>query len=85
MVKIMEVHAAMQRRDARSCLPAQEWKVKVIAVKVNDVKLRRLAKNQFHKPDVVRQRLTAIRITPKGAMASRTSLALVSESPLGIA
>src|ERR1700722_1280092 len=39
-------------------------------MKVNHVKLSCLAKNQFHQPDMVRQRLATIRITPESALAS---------------
>jgi hypothetical protein len=61
----------MQSRDARSCHPAQQREVQVIRVKVYDVELPGLAANQFHQPDVVWQRLPAIRIAPKGTLTSR--------------
>jgi len=65
------MHLAVESRNTWSYDMAQEWKVQVIAVKVNHIKFRRLTKNQFHHPDVVRQRLPAIRITPKSTIASR--------------
>jgi hypothetical protein len=43
---------------------SQQRKMHVVAVKVNNVEARRIAKDEFHEPHVVRQCLAAIRVAP---------------------
>ena len=50
----MKIQPAVQRRDAWSCLTAEKRKVQIVAVKVNDVKRRRLTKNLIHQSDMMR-------------------------------
>ena len=40
-------------------------------MKMDDVEMVRLAKDQFHQPDMVRQRLAALGIAPESAFAAR--------------
>ena len=40
-------------------------------MKMDDVEMARLAEDQFHQPDMVRQRLAALGVAPQGALAAR--------------
>ena len=57
--------AAVHRRDRRQTLPAHGREVNVIAMKVDRVELRGVAKHHLHQPNVMRERLADVRIVPE--------------------
>src|SRR5260370_5210560 len=69
--EIMPSNHAVQRRHGRRPMVAQQGKVDVVAVEMDDVEMARLPEDQFHQPDMVRQRLAALWVPPKGTFAAR--------------
>jgi alpha-L-fucosidase 2 len=50
---------------------AQQGKVDVVAMEMDDVEIAGLAEDQVHQADMVWQRFATLRVAPKGAIASR--------------
>src|SRR5262249_43016744 len=61
----------MQRGHAWTPMAAQERKVKVAGMKVNDIEPRNFLEHELHQPYMVRQRVQASAILPKGLPACR--------------
>ena len=64
----------VQGRDARAGAAPQQREVQVVAVEVDDVEAGDVLEDQLHQPDVVRQRLPAVRVAPQGPRAGGDQL-----------
>jgi hypothetical protein len=65
------IQEAVQRGDARAWIPAKEWKLHVVGMEVDDIELRHVTEDPFHKANMVRQRFPARGVVPEGRPASR--------------